>query len=227
MKEYPEEKPIIITEGTYKLYGIIREAPQAEKMAILAPWVMGDRTGVARIYVEIARELQKNRISSLCVDMPPINYSYDPEFNTYYYAEFYAKYLEKVLRTLKEYYPGLEIVIIGYCSSAIPAIYIARKYNLKKVITLNPWDFSDNYVKKTVHESFVDYLKYYIHKINMLHIVSEKENNYLSKLDYVEKYFQDENCNVQVELILGANHTFDGWMMKKKVNGILIDWIKN
>lgn len=225
LTNYPEGSPIIIAEDAYKLYGIIREATGATKMIILAPWVMGDRTGVTRIYVEIARALQKKSISSFCVDIPPVNYSHDPEFNSTYYPEFYAKYLEKAFLTMTEKYPELEIILIGYCSSAIPAIYIARKYNLKKVVTMNPWDFSDNYVKKTVHESFIDYIKYYPNKIHMLHIISEREDNYLSKLDYVKRYFQDENCMASVELINGATHTFDGWMIKKSVIEKLLNWI--
>lgn len=220
-----EGNPIVIEENTYKLYGIVREASKATKMVIFAPWVMGDRTGVTRIYVEIAREMQKKFISSLCVDIPPVNYSYDPQFNSYYYPEFYAKYLEKAFLTMREKYPALEIIIIGYCSSAIPALYVARKYNLKNVITMNPWDFGDNYVKKTVHESFIDYIKYYPHKINILHLISEREDNYLAKLDYVKKHFQDENCTVTIELINGATHTFDGWLIKKAVTQKLINWI--
>lgn len=224
---YLDEKPVVFSGDTYKLYGILREAPQANKIVILAPWVMGDRTGVTRIYVEIAREMQRYHISSLCVDMPPINYSYDPKFNADYYPEFYAKYLETVLLKIKKLYPELEVIIAGYCSSAIPSLYVSRKYNLNRVVTMNPWHFADDYVKRPVHESFVDYIKYHSNKINMLHIISEREDDYLAKLDYVKKYFQDENCTAEVAVIDGANHTFDGWFIKTKVKEKLINWLKD
>lgn len=92
---------------------------------------------------------------------------------------------------------------------------------------MNPWHFADGYVKKPVHESFIDYIKFHANKISMLHIISEREDNYLAKLEYVEKYFQDENCVPNMELIRGANHTFDGWLIKKMVIEKIINWIKN
>ncbi len=227
MIEIQEEKPIIIKESTYTLYGIIREAPNAEKMVILAPWVMGDRTGVGRMYVELARKMQENSITSICVDMPQINYSFDPQFSDDHYVECYAIYLEKVYQTMRDIYPETEIIILGFCSSAIPAIYVSRKHNLNKVITLNPYHFPLTMVKKPVHESFIDYIKYYSNTIDMLHIISEKEEDFLSKRDYIQKYFEDENCNVHVERIMGANHTFDGWLLKKEVHEKLLNWITN
>jgi hypothetical protein len=221
------EKPLIITGESYKLYGIIREAENASKLVILSPWVMGDRTGVTRIYVEAAREMLKHNISSYCVDMPQINYSFDPKLSNDYYVEFYASYLEKVLLTMQEKFPQLEKNILAFCSSAIPAIYISRKYGLSKVITLNPFNFPKEYVKRPVHESFVDYVKFYNNKISMLHIVSEKENDVLEKREYLRKYFEDENCAVSIEHIVGANHSFDGWMIKKQVIEKLVSWLKN
>jgi hypothetical protein len=239
MDVFIEEKPVIIKEGTLKLFGIIREAAQTNQVAILSPWVMGDRTGVTRIYVEAAREMQKNYISSLCIDMPQVNYSYDSQFSNEYYVKCYSVYLEKALQFMKEIFPGKEMIIIGFCSSGIPAIYVSRKYNLKKVITLNPFHFPlrkeitynteyfpSGYLKKPVHESFSDYVNYYVNKLNMLHILSEKESDVMLKRDYIQKYFEDDNCNVKVEYIQGTDHTFDGWYKKREVIRKIIDWIQ-
>ena len=224
MTDIWKEEPVIILGDTYKLFGILRDA-DSEKLIVFSPWVNGDRTGLSRIYVEAARALLTKGISSLCIDMPPNGYSYDSNYDELKYIENYGKYLEKTIQYLMDNFQYKEYIIIGFCSSAIPAIYVSRKYHHKKVLCLNPYDFIDVDHGAQAYEVFHDYFRYYSNKIDILYILSEKEENASRKREYLEKHFEDDNCNIKVEILLNTSHTYDGWFTKKKVIDTIINWI--
>jgi hypothetical protein len=216
------EIPVKISHQEYELYGILRLPDQCSKVAIMVPWLLGDRTGMGRIYVEVARELYNANIASFCVDVPPNNYAMDHASSTA--AETFQKlafFIEKYIEYIKENYPNLEIVMVGYCSSSIATIYVARKENINKVITINPWDYMFAEWVRPPHDIFYDYFKFKSHPIKIHYIFAEYEEAIQRKLNYLKKYFEDENCSPTMEVVSKADHLFCNWDSKRNVVEIL------
>jgi hypothetical protein len=222
MKDEIHELPVIIQEPNMALYGLLRLPEICTKIIIFVPWGFGDRTGMARIYVEAARILYDTRIASLCVDLPPNNYSYDTSLETEKNElRDQADHIEKFVTYIEKHYPHLEITVAGYCSSAIATIYVARKRKLAKVIAINPWDFQFFELTQQPHDAFFDYSKYYSHKLRICYILAEHEEAGQRKLNYLKKYFEDDNCMISTKTIPKADHLFCGWHIKEKVSETL------
>ena len=64
--------------------------------------------------------------------------------------------------------------ILGYCSSAISALYVARKHGLPRVVALNPWDFQFYELTEPAHVVFFDYSKFYANPLEIHYLVAEK-----------------------------------------------------
>jgi hypothetical protein len=228
MENELNEIPVKISHEEYELYGMLRMPEQCEKLAIFVPWILGDRTGMGRLYVEVARALYDAQIASFCVDLPPNNYCMD--HNSASAAETFHKlafFIEKYVGFIKENYPKLEIVMIGYCSSSIASIYAARKEKINKVIAINPWDYMFADWVKPPHDIFYDYFKFKSHTIKIHYIFAEYEEAIQRKINYLKKYFEDENCSTITEVIPKADHLFCNWDIKKKVIEILKDEISS
>lgn len=221
------EIPVKISNEEYELYGILRMPQACRKLAILVPWILGDRTGMGRIYVEAAGVFYNANIASFCVDIPPNNYCTDLVSTTT--AETFHKlafFIGKYIDHISNHYPHLEIIMIGYCSSSIATIYAARKAKINKVIAINPWDYMFAEWVQPPHDIFYDYFKYKSHPVKIHYIFAEYEEAIQRKVNYLKKYFEDENCNTSMEIIPGADHLFCNWDIKKRVIEILKDKIE-
>jgi hypothetical protein len=222
MENELNEIPVKISHDEYDLYGILRIPEKCVKLAIFVPWVLGDRTGMGRVYVEVARVLYDVNIATFCVDLPPNNYSDDYVSVSLdeklrkqaYFIEIYTEYIRK-------HYPSLEIIIVGYCSSCIATLYAARKLKLPKIIMINPWDYMSTVIVQPPHDIFYDYFKYTSHPIKIHHIIAEHEGAIQRKMNYLKKYFEDDNCFTTMEIVPKADHLFCNWEVKKKFTEIL------
>ena len=76
---------------------------------------------------------------------------------------------------------------------------------------------------KPPHDIFYDYFKYKLHPMKIHYIFAEHEEVIQRKLDYLKKYFEDENCSTTLKIVPKADHLFCNWDSKKYV----IDLLKN
>jgi hypothetical protein len=210
------EQGVIIKRGGLALYGLLRTPPDSRRLAVLVPWGYGDRTGMTRIYVEAARRLYRAGVGSLCIDTPPNNYSRDSEARGDALLE-QARYIEHFIAHMKCERPDCEISILGYCSSAISALYVARKHGLPRVVALNPWDFQYRDVAAPAHVAFFDYSKYYANHLEIHYLVAEREEASERKAEYLRRFFEDDRCRVIRTVIPDADHLFSGWRNKSRL----------
>ncbi len=71
------------------------------------------------------------------------------------------------------------------------------------------------------HDIFYDYFKFISHPIKIHYIFAEYEEAIQRKLNYLKKYFEDENCSTTMEVVPKADHLFCNWDSKRNVIDIL------
>jgi hypothetical protein len=210
------EQGVLIKRDGLSLYGLLRTPPGSRRLAVLVPWGYGDRTGMTRIYVEAARRLYRAGVASLCIDTPPNNYSRDSQARGEALLA-QARYIEHFISHMACERPDCEISILGYCSSAISALYVARKHGLPRVVALNPWDFQFYEFTEPAHVVFFDYSKYYANSLEIHYLIAEREEASERKAEYLRRFFEDDRCRVTRTVISDTDHLFSGWRNKHRL----------
>ena len=164
MHQDPDSLPIAINFESGVVFGILRGWVNKERIVILCPATTGTRIGPQRIYVEIAHELQKQGIASLCVDLPPLGDSFDnqPEIYQGLPSEklylHYSKFIKIIMNELFQRYNGFdEIILLSISDGCLPVYRFARANEIiDRVILLSPNHLLDE-IKKVNSKNFKQY----------------------------------------------------------------------
>lgn len=159
--------PLQIPFSSGCLYGILRNAKDAEKLIILCPAATGTRIGPQRIFVEITQALLENQIASFCVDFPPLGDSYDNQIQKYEgsYAQrlslHYAKYLNIIIDQFNENHTFQEIYLLSISDGCMPVYNFAQQNKrVNGLILLSP-----NHKLDTVETVNKKNIKQYLYKV--------------------------------------------------------------
>ena len=160
--------PISINFESGVVFGILRGILNKERIVILCPATTGTRIGPQRIYVEIAKELQKCGIASLCVDFPPLGDSYDNQPEIYHGLAseklylHYSKYIKIIINDLLRRYNGFDETILLSISDGCLSVYRFAMANkiIDRVILLSPNHLLDE--RKNINSKNI---KHYFFKI--------------------------------------------------------------
>lgn len=162
--------PIIIDFSFGKIFGILRGINSIkDKIVICCPATTGTRIGPQRIFVEIAQKLTEHRITSFCVDIPPLGDSFDTGENNFQgvtsekLIQHYSKYLEIIINYLKRHYDFKEFILLTISDGGLPVYNYARNNKeIQRIILLSPNHRLDNtqqFNKKNLKQYYNKLLK--------------------------------------------------------------------
>jgi hypothetical protein len=179
------EQGVIIKENRTTLFGILRRPEISHTVVIFLPVFSGTRIGPQRIYVEISRELLKNGIASLSIDLPlsgdsflieDKNFQARPEKEKIYN---YAYFLKMAIDFLKNNFSFNEYIIVSISLGCLPALDFSKQHHFRKIILLSPNHFETKLItvdrknlKSYLYKLFipVTWKKMFFLKINFVSI---------------------------------------------------------
>jgi hypothetical protein len=210
------EKPLIISRPGIRLFGIHRTSSANKRLVILIPALYGTRIGPQRLYVELARHLLLDGISSFAVDLPPNGDSVDECVNSYVSLSdeedvdpYYRRYLDMITSFFENEHPYEEYILCSISRGCIPMLDYAADKKYERVIDLSP--------TLTVEAP----LEYPLHILN---IFGEREKFLSNAKEY---WSRCHFASYTEKTIKDADHSFFGWGLKKNVCTSVSAWLNS
>ena len=144
------EIPLQITSDGVAIFSILRTLQESSAILILVPAMTGNRLGPQNVYVEIARQLARNNIACLCLDLPPAGDSYDYNIRKFHgnysnnTSDKYSFYLELVIHYLKTNFNYKTIYIGSISVGCIPVLQFSITNKISGVVLLSPNHLENN-----------------------------------------------------------------------------------